>query len=105
MNTTELKTERLILRKFTRNDLEVLYKIFSDEEVNRFLPWFPLKTISDAEQFFEKQFQSRYDAGQVYNYAVCLERDNHPVGYINVSMDAAYDFGYGLRKEFWHRGI
>lgn len=105
MNTTELKTERLILRKFTRNDLEALYKIFSDEEVNRFLPWFPLKTISDAEQFFEKQFQSRYDAGQVYNYAVCLERDNYPVGYINVSMDAAYDFGYGLRKEFWHRGI
>ena len=104
-NKNDVPKNNIVIFNFEADDLEVLYKIFSDEEVNRFLPWFPLKTISDAEQFFEKQFQSRYDAGQVYNYAVCLERDNHPVGYINVSMDAAYDFGYGLRKEFWHRGI
>ena len=43
MNTPTLETERLILRKFTENDLEALYRIYSDEEANRFLPWFPLK--------------------------------------------------------------
>lgn len=38
MNTPILKTERLILRQFTENDLEALYKIYSDNEVNKFLP-------------------------------------------------------------------
>ena len=46
MNTPAIETERLILRKFTENDLEAFYLIYSDEEVNNFLPWFPLKTLS-----------------------------------------------------------
>ena len=41
-NTPTLETERLILRKFTENDLEALYQIYRDPDVNRFLPWFPL---------------------------------------------------------------
>lgn len=40
MNTPALETERLILRRFSENDLEAIYRIFSDEEVNRFLPCF-----------------------------------------------------------------
>lgn len=51
MNTPALETERLILRKFTKNDLEAIYKIYSDNEVNKFLPWFPLKTREDAKIF------------------------------------------------------
>ncbi len=46
MNTPTIETERLILRKFTLDDLEAIYQIYSDEEVNRFLPWFPLETGS-----------------------------------------------------------
>ena len=39
MNTPTLETERLILRKFTEQDMEALFLILQDEEVNRFLPW------------------------------------------------------------------
>ncbi len=38
MNTPTLETKRLILRKFIENDLKALYKIYSDKEVNTFLP-------------------------------------------------------------------
>lgn len=38
MNTPELAAERLILREFTAGDLEAVYQIFSDAELNRFLP-------------------------------------------------------------------
>ena len=51
MNTPQLETERLILRKFTENDIEALYLILADKEVNTFLPWFPLKTIEEAQAF------------------------------------------------------
>lgn len=34
MNTPTLETDRLILRMFTGSDLEALFLILSDEEVN-----------------------------------------------------------------------
>lgn len=42
---------------------------------------------------------------QAYAYAICLKEDNYPIGYIKVDMEEHHDFGYGLRKEFWHKGI
>lgn len=104
-NTPTLETERFILRKFTENDLEALYKIYSDEEVNRFLPLFPLKTMEDTKDFYEKQFVCRYNQECGYNYAICLKKDNYPIGYINAGTDDSHDFGYGLCKEFWHKGM
>ncbi len=104
-NTPTIETERLILRKFTKQDRNAFYQIYSDEEVNTFLPWFPLKTMEEAKEFYEKRYAVNYAKDQAYNYAVCLKKDNVPIGYVNVSMEDSYDFGYGLRKEFWHRGI
>lgn len=105
MNTPTLKTKRLILRKFTPEDIESLYLIFKDEDVNTFLPWYPLKNREEAKEFYEKRYASIYQQKQGYGYAICLKEDNNPIGYINVSMDEAHDFGYGLSKEYWHRGI
>ena len=105
MNTPELKTERLILRKFTDRDINALFLILKDEEVNTFLPWFPVKNMEEAKSFFEEQYASKYAQPQGYAYAICLKEDNFPMGYINVSMGDSHDLGYGLRKEFWHKGI
>ncbi len=105
MNTPRLKTERLLLRKFTEHDLEAIYQIYSDEEVNTFLPWFPLKSMEEAKTLFEKQYALEYAKPQAYAYAVCLKKDDIPIGYVHVSTEEPYDFGYGLRKEFWHQGI
>lgn len=35
-NTPTLETERLILRKFTENDLEALYQIYRDPRTDAF---------------------------------------------------------------------
>ncbi len=105
MNTPTIETERLILRKFTDKDLEAIYLIFSDKEVNTFLPWFPLKTIEEAADFYKDNYLKKYKDEVGYHYAVCLKEDNYPIGYINVSGDDSHDFGYGLRREFWKQGI
>lgn len=105
MNTPTLETERLILRKFTENDIEAIYQIYSDEEVNRFLPWFPLRRFEEARLFFEERYASKYTQPQAYAYAVCLKKDNIPIGYLNVDMEEHHDFGYGLQTEFWNQGI
>lgn len=105
MNTPALETERLILRKFTQDDLEALYQIYRDEEANRFLPWFPLKSMDEARTLFQEQYAAKYAQPQAYAYAICLKEDRIPIGYIKVDLEEHHDLGYGLRKGFWHRGI
>lgn len=105
MNTPTLETERIILRKFTERDIEALFLILKDKEVNEFLPWFPVKNLEETKKFYEERFVSKYMEPQSYAYAICLKTDNFPIGYIKVDMEDHHDFGYGLRKEFWHRGI
>lgn len=105
MNTPQLETHRLILRKFTEGDIGALYEILRDREVNTFLPWFPAERMEDAAAFFRERFAASYQKPQAYSYAVCLRRDNIPIGYVTLQMDDSYELGYGLRKEFWHQGI
>ena len=105
VNTPKIETERLILRKFTGEDIEALFLILKDEEVNKFLPWYPMKDIEETKKFYMERYAAKYAQLQAYAYAICLKSDNFPIGYINVDMEEHHDFGYGLRKEFWHRGI
>lgn len=99
MTILRIETERLILRKFESGDMEALCRLLKDREVNIFLPWFPVKDVKETEDFYERQF-----AGCKYSFAICL-KDNDPIGYIKVEADDSYDLGYGLCKEFWHKGI
>ena len=105
MNTPTLKTERLILRKFTEQDMEALFLILQDEEVNQILPWYPVKSLEETRKFYEERYASIYAQPQGYAYAICLKEDHDPNGYITIDMEEHHDFGYGLRKEFWHQGI
>ena len=85
--------------------MEALFLILKDEEVNRFLPWFPMKNLEETREFYEERYAAQYAKPQGYAYAICLKEDDIPIGYIKVDMEEHHDFGYGLRKEFWHRGI
>ena len=105
MNTPTIETQRLILRRFTQDEARALYQIQSDEEVNTFLPMFPLKTMEEANAYIQKQYLDTYQEPFGYRYAVCLKTDHIPIGYVQVSSSESHDFGYGLRKDFWHKGI
>lgn len=105
MNTPTIETKRLILKKFTENDLDALYEIYSDEAVNTFLPWFPLKTTEEAKTFFKTHYARNYALETAYNYAVCIKENDLPIGYVNVGAADGYDLGYGLREAFWHQGM
>ncbi|MBD5393892.1 MAG: GNAT family N-acetyltransferase [Lachnospiraceae bacterium] len=104
-NTPALETERLVLRQFTENDIEALFRIFSDEEVNTFLPLFPFKTMEDAKAYYYEKYVKAYSMPRGYEYAICLKSDHIPIGYIHASMEENHDLGYGLCREFWHKGI
>lgn len=100
MTVSRIETDRLILRKFEEKDIEALYMILKDKEVNTYLPWFPVKSINETKAFYEKRILNK-----LYYFAICLKEDNYPIGYVNAETDDSHDFGYALRKEFWHKGI
>ena len=100
MAISKIETNRLILRKFEEKDIQALYLLLKDEEVNTFLPWYPVKNIKDTEDFYKKHF-----ANKEYCFAICLKENDKLIGYIKVDMDDSHDLGYALHKEFWHKGI
>lgn len=104
-NTPTIHTERLILRKFEDADVQALFELLSDIQVNAFLPWYPIKDIREASVFLQERFLAYYDKPSIYRYAICLKENNIPIGYVWLSDDENNDFGYALRKEFWHMGI
>lgn len=69
---------------------EALIGVFSDDPIN-WLKWGIVFVILIG--------------GYIIAIAICLKEDNYPIGYIKVDMEEHHDFGYGLRKEFWHKGI
>lgn len=100
MDNIRIETNRLILRRFEENDMEAIYLLFSNEDVNTFLPMYPLKDMVETKEFFEKNLKSKK-----YCFAICLKDDNFPIGYVHAEEDDSHDFGYALRKEYWHQGI
>jgi RimJ/RimL family protein N-acetyltransferase len=104
-NTPEIRTGRLILRRFTENDTNAVFDIGRDKEVVKYLPMFPFDTIEDAKKHLYEKYLKTYEKLVGFRYAICLKSNNIPIGYVNISDDDSYDLGYGLKKEYWHRGI
>ena len=104
-NTPTLETERLLLRRFSENDLYALFKIHSDKDLNTYLPWFPLQSIEEASLFLRERYLDTYRQPYGYKYAICLKNDNIPIGYVNIDINEPHDLGYGLLKAFWRNGI
>lgn len=92
MNTSAIETGTLIWRRFGKEDIDAFFDIFSDPELNTYLPWFPLKNKEEAMPFMEEKYLSKYRQPQSCHYAICLKMDNRPLG-------------YGLKREWRHQGI
>lgn len=96
-----IETNRLILRKFENKftDIKSLYEILADKEVNKYLPWWPAKSIGEGQSFYDERI-----ANSRFFYAIC-QKNNIPIGYIDISDSDAYDLGYGLKQNYWNQGI
>ena len=70
----------------------------ADEETNKFLPWYTLKSLEETIKFYEERYVSKYEHPQGYAYAIYLKENNFPIGYINVSMEENHDFGYVVEQ-------
>ena len=78
-NTPRLETPRLILRRFVPEDAPALWELLRDREVNRFLPWFPVETLAEAEKFLRERVEPKKEWVAFRFYQLNLTEPPHPL--------------------------
>lgn len=108
--TQRLETERLILRRFVREDAGAMYKNWaSDDEVTKYLPW-PTHSNSDVSKSIAEDWVDSYSDEKYYQWAIVLkENGDEPIGSIGaVRMNediSMVHIGYCIGRAWWHQGI
>ena len=108
--TVTIETERLILRRFTMEDAEAMYRNWaSDDEVTKHLTW-PTHSSVEISKMVLTDWISHYPEPDFYNWAIVLKEDGpEPIGNISVvginkKVDAAI-MGYCMSRTHWRKGI
>lgn len=109
VGTQTIRTGRLVLRRFTLDDAEAMYKNWaSDSEVTRFLTW-PTHASPDVTRTVLESWVENYAKPDYYQWAIVPADGDEPVGGIAVvAIDERIgkcEIGYCLGRGYWRRGI
>ena len=108
LGTRELATARLTLRRFEIEDAENMYYNWaSDPQVTKYLTWPAHESVEVTEQVL-KDWISRYEKKDYYQWAIELNELEQPIGSIGaVKVDdetESVEIGYCIGREFWNKG-
>ena len=101
-----IKTERLVLRKIERTDIDDVYEYTSDPMVPKYLLWYEHKTKEFTKGYL-KYISKLYKRSKYYDWGVTYNgKMIGTVGFssINVRNNSA-EIGYVLNRNFWGMGI
>lgn len=106
--TITLTTERLILRRFTADDVEDVYNNWtSDSEISKYMRWQHHKSIQETEEKIS-DWLTRYENKNFYQWAITFRDIDEPIGAIGLFVinesDMSGDFGYSIGKKYWNMG-
>ena len=108
IGTREIATERLTLRRFEIEDAEnMFYNWANDPEVTKYLTW-PAHESVDTTETILKEWISKYDEKDFYQWAIELNDLEQPIGTISaVKIDErveSVEIGYCIGQRFWNNG-
>jgi ribosomal-protein-alanine N-acetyltransferase len=102
-----LETERLIFRKFTPGDLDALVEMRSDPEVNKYLGGTRLQN----PEAIARRMQVYMDSCDRNGFGACAmiwKETGEMIGWsglMPLEETGETEVGYGMKKEFWGKGI
>ena len=105
---TRLETERLVLRLFTREDVQAMYKLNSDPDVIRYAEPEPAKDLDDAMSRLEQGPFYDYETYGYGRFAVECKETGEVIGFCGIKYIKELDLpevGYRYFKEYWGKGI
>ena len=101
-----IETERLILRKFTINDAEMMFDNWaSDPEVTKFLTWNHHANIEMTKMILNMWIEA-YNNPNTYRFGIVLKDSDELIGSIDVVdyVDGCPEIGYCLSRKYWNNG-
>ena len=107
--TANIKTKRLILRKFKLTDVEDMFNNWaSDSEVTKYLSWLPHDNIKETKKTI-KTWIKEYENPKNYNWAIVPENFGKVIGSITVvgisNEKLRCEIGYCISKSYWNQGV
>lgn len=86
--TVTLATDRLILRRFTVDDTEAMFRNWAnDPEVTRYLTWQPHASVEASRQVLDRwirNYESLDSNSDAYQWAIVPKNLGEPIGSISV---------------------
>ena len=108
--TKTIETDRLILRQFTMEDAEPMFRNWAnDDEVTKHLTW-PTHSDVEVTKMVLSDWTSHYAKPDFYNWAIVLkENGGEPIGNISVvrinhNTECAA-IGYCMSRAHWRKGV
>ena len=101
-----LETERLLMRKFTIDDAQLIYDLNLDPEVIRYT-LDPIKDIEHARQVLESTILPQYALYNHGRWAVLVKPDLQFIGWCGLKARPErdeIDLGYRFIKDAWGKG-
>ena len=107
----EIKSERLILRKFEESDAERMFLLDSNPEVMKYIGIPPVSDTSESENII-KMIRQQYTDNGVGRLAVIEKKSGLLIGWSGLKLltqeingyNNVYDLGYRFLPEYWGKG-
>jgi ribosomal-protein-alanine N-acetyltransferase len=103
----KLQSERLIFREVTSEDVEDIFKIYSDPEVAKYDWYKPITTKDDAVSIINNYSQEFQDKEEI-TWGVARKDDNKIIGYCCLGDfdddSIRSEIGYAFNRDEWNNG-
>lgn len=101
-----METLRLKLEKFDSEDLDFLYKLNNDKDVNKYLSYDSV-SLERCSEWIDNWKHAYSNEGIFGVYKISLKEDDTPVGLVFIverENSGKVELGYRLLPQFWRRG-
>ncbi len=103
-----LETERLLLRKLTKDDAQDVFEYGSDPKVTKYVTWNTHQSLKDTREFMEFSL-GKYENKELAPWGMEWKENGKLIGTIDfVSWDIRNrvgEIGYVLSRDYWGKGI
>ena len=109
LGTKTIETERLILRRFTPEDADAMYRNWAgDPEVTKYMTWPTHRSVEDTKTVLA-DWIAAYDRPEKYEWCITRKETGEPIGSMGVAgcneKAESMEVGYCIGRAYWNRGI
>ena len=101
-----IKTNRLIITKFTPDMAQAVHQNSLDEDTRRFLPDEVFETVKDAAETIDFLMSQYEGADGPFVYPIITNDGGKNIGYVQLCQidDGSWEIGYHIAKQFTGKG-